>query len=41
MWRRDELERFKVGIGDGVVEVTLIPEKWFDLGALQRYQEGI
>jgi hypothetical protein len=40
-WREEELERFKVRIGGGVVVAEdLIPERWFDFTSLQRYQEG-
>ena len=41
-WRQDELKRFKVDIGDSIIEVKggLIPEKWFDFVGLQHCQKS-
>src|SRR2546421_12616491 len=39
-WKEDELFFFKVKVED-VIPKDVIPEKWFDFGRLNGYQEGI
>jgi hypothetical protein len=39
-WKEEQLYRFKVH--QGVAEAkTLVPEKWFKFGKMERYQRGI
>jgi hypothetical protein len=41
-WRGEELDRFKVGRGGGVMEPKdLIPEKWFEFGSLEYHQSSM